>query len=188
MNTDNRDLSAVARSAKVDRLDESIDAVAARLTKVAEDDALAFRIVSSLPERRAGLTWMLSGWAPRLAMVAAIVAAGIVWGSRDQATTPHVDPLASTRIAPEPIGLLAAVREAEPIRTMRGEALEPLQPLESLEPSRVDFDRSLPSIETAASLEFDSLAPDVLPQSEGLVLESLVIADLPLTAEPNFPR
>ena len=38
------DLSAEARSAKVDHLDRAIDAVAARLTRVEQDDAFAQRI------------------------------------------------------------------------------------------------------------------------------------------------
>jgi len=53
-----------------DRLDEAIDLVTARMTKVEEDTALAARIAVALPERRFGLTWIRAGWAPRLAMLA----------------------------------------------------------------------------------------------------------------------
>jgi len=127
---------------------------------------------------------LFHSWAPRLAMIAIVVAAGIVWGNRKPAPT-QPNPLASTMSAIEPAAFVAAVREAEPNRTM---PLEPVEPLEPLEPLRMDFDRSLPAIVAIASLDFDSLAPDALPASEGLVLESLVIADLPLTAEPISPR
>ena len=181
MNT-NRDLSAEAQSAKVDPLDEAIDQVVTRMVRVEDNDALATQIINALPERVSWFGWLFHSWAPRLAMIALIAAAGIVWGNRQPVASPSAALLASARTIAGPSAFAVAVREAEPNRTM------PLEPVEPLEPSRIDFDRSLPSIATVVSLNFDSLAPASLPASEGLVLESLVIADLPLTAEPISPR
>ena len=164
-----------------DRLDETIDQVVVRMVRVEENAALASQIINALPERVSWFGWLFHSWAPRLAMIAIVVAAGIVWGNRKPSPTQPI-PLASTMSAIEPVTFVAAVREAEPNRTM------PLEPVEPLRPSSMDFDRSLPALAGVASLNFDSLAPDALPASEGLVLESLVIADLPLTAEPISPR
>ena len=87
-----RDLSAEARSAKVDRLDEAIDHVAARLTHIEDNPALTSRIVSSLPERAGWFGWLFHSWAPRLAMIAIVVASGIVWSSRrPEVPSPNVD-------------------------------------------------------------------------------------------------
>jgi len=168
-----------------DRLDEAIDHVVARMVRVEENDVLATQIINALPERAGWFGWLFHSWAPRLAMIAMIVTAGIVWGNKEPATSPQLDALASKVTVMEPAALVATVRQAAAIRTM---PLEPVEPLEPLEPSRMDFDRSLPALAAVGSLDFDSLAPDALPASEGLVLESLVIADLPLTAEPISPR
>ena len=169
-----------------DRLDDAIDDVVTRMVHVKENDALATQIIHALPERVSWFGWLFHSWAPRLAMIAIVVVAGIVWGNRTPPTTPQLDPLARTVTATtEPAAFVASVRPAAPIRTM---PLEPVEPLEPLEPSRTDFDRSLPELAAVASLDFDSLAPASLLASEGLVLESLVIADLPLTAEPISPR
>ena len=171
-----------------DRLDEAIDHVVTRMVRVEENDALATHIINALPERVTWFGWLFHAWAPRLAMIAIVIAAGIVWGNRTPATTPQLDPLAGKLTATEPVALFAAVREAEPNRTMPVEPVERMEPVEPVELAKVDFDRSLPSIGTVAALDFDSLALASLPASEGLVLESLVIADLPLTAEPISPR
>ena len=162
-----------------DRLDEAIDHVVTRLVRVEDNDALVTHIINALPERERWFGWLFHSWAPRLAMVAIVVVAGIVWGNRKPAT-PQIGPLASTLTTTQPAAFVASVREAAPNRTM---PVEPVERLEPLEPSRIDFDRSLPAIAAVAALNFDSLAPDALPASEGLILESLVIADLPLTAE-----
>jgi len=177
MNT-NRDLSAEARRAKVDRLDDAIDHVVTRMVRVEENDTFASRIVNALPERVSWFGWLFHSSAPRLAMIAIVVAAGIVWGNRTPATTPQLEPLASTSIAPEPTALFATVREAEPNRTM---PLERLAPMERMELS--DFERSLPALGAVAVLEFDSLAPVSSPEDAPLTLTPLAIADLPLTAE-----
>lgn len=168
-------------NANRDRLDAAIDQVVTLMVRVEENDALATQIIDALPERVSWFGWLFHSWAPRLAMIAVVVAAGIVWGNRKPTTTP----LASTLTAIQPVAFVASVREAEPNRTT---SLEPVERVEPVEPSRIDFDRSLPAISTVTSLNVDSLAPASLPASEGLVLESLVIADLPLTAEPISPR
>lgn len=170
---------------KRDHLDDAIDIVAARLTHVDDDPAIASRIVNSLPERAGWLGWLFHSWAPRLAMIAIVVASGIVWSSRPEVPSPISTPLASAPPVTTPAALVASVREAEPDRTMPLEHLERLEPVEL---SRVDFDRSLPAIAAVRSLELDSLAPVSLPEDAPLTLEPLAIADLPLTAESIPPR
>jgi len=182
----NRDLSAEARSAKVDRLDESIDRVAARMTRVEENHALASQIINALPERSIWSGWLFHSWAPRLAMVAILVTAGIVWNTRrSEPITPSPLLIASAPAISTPTTFMAAVPELEPNRT---KPMEPLELLEPVEPARPDFDRSLPSIAAVASLELDSLAPVSLPEDAPLTLKPLEIADLPLTADSISPR
>jgi hypothetical protein len=185
-----RDLSAEARSAKVDHLDEAIDQVAARLTRVDDNDALAANIINALPERVSWFGWLFHSWAPRLAMIAIVVAAGMVWGNRREVSTPIAPPLASVQPVAAPTALVAAVREAVPNRTMRLERLERLERVAPFAPSgqRVDFDRSLPAIAAVSPLEFGSLAPVSLSEDAPLTLAPLTIADLPLTAETISPR
>jgi hypothetical protein len=173
---------------KRDHLDEAIDQVAARLTRVDENDALAAQIISALPERLSWFGWLSHSWAPRLAMIAIVVAAGIVWGNRREVSTPIALPLASTQPVTTPIALVASVREAAPNRTMPLERLERLEPLEPLQPARSDFDRSLPAIAAMSPLELESLAPVSLPEDAPLTLAPLTIADLPLAAETISPR
>ena len=161
-----------------DRLDEAIDRVAARMTHVDDNGALTGQIVNALPERSIGFGWWFRSWAPRLAMVAVVIAAGIVWSNRG---TQESSPIAAT-IAGSPntdlIPLVASVREAEPNRTL---PLEPLEPLEPMEPSNADFEFSLPSIAAVAALELEMIAPASLPEDAPLTLAPLAIADLPLT-------
>ena len=171
-----------------DQLDEAIDRVAARMTQVDDNDALASQIVNALPERSIGFGWLFRSWAPGLAMIAVVIAAGIVWSNRG---TPESSPIASpiagapnTEVTP----LVASVREAEPNRTLPLEPVEPLEPLElSLEPSKTDFEHSLPSIAAVASLELEVIAPATLPEDAPLTLAPLAIADLPM-AENISPR
>ena len=170
---------------KHDHLDDAIDAVAVRMTRVEENDALASHIINALPERVTWFGWLFHAWAPRLAMIAVVVASGIVWGNRREVSTPGTSPLASSRPIITLTALVASVREAAPNRTM---PLEPLAPLAPLEPERVDHERSLPALGAVAALSFDSLAPSVLPEDAPLTLAPLAIADLPLTAESISPR
>jgi hypothetical protein len=156
-------------------LDTAIDAVAKQLTDVEHDPHLPARIAASLPDRPSWFGW----WAPRLAMIAILAAAGIVWGNRGQEVTPGVSPLASSQPITRPLVLMAAVREAEPNRTP---PLEPVEPLEQMEPA-LDFDRALPPIEALASIELDSLAPESLPEDAPLTVAPLAVTDLPLTPD-----
>ena len=167
-----------------DRLDEAIDHVVTRMVRVEENDALATDIINALPERVTWIGWLFYSWAPRLAMIAIVVAAGIVWGNRKPATTPQLDPLASTMAATEPVAFVAAVREAERNRTMPLEHLEPLEPLEPAP----DFDRSLAAVAAPGVLAIESLSPESLPADDALAIAPLAIADLALTAESFPPR
>ncbi|MBY0495731.1 MAG: hypothetical protein K2Y23_16095 [Cyanobacteria bacterium] len=155
------------------------------MTHVEENDALASQIINALPERSAGFSWWSRAWAPSLAMIAVVITAAIVWGTREtQQRAATASPLAAQPIA-KVTPLMASVREAEPNRTMPLERLEPLEPLEL---PTMDFDRSLPAVGAPEALVMPSLAPEALEASEGLVLKPLAIADLPLTAESNPPR
>ena len=170
---------------KRDLLHQAIDQVAARLTRVDENDALAAQIINALPARVTWFGWLSHSWAPRLAMIAVIVAAGMVWSTRREASTPVASPLASSRPIAAPTVLVAAVREAEPIRTM---PLEPLEPLEPVETRLGDHERSLPALDALSALALDALAPVSLPEDAPLTLAPLAITELPLTPESISPR
>jgi len=149
------------------RLDDAIDLVAKQMTSLPGDDALAARIVGSLPERS---TWSLQWFMPRLAVLAMLVVAGMMWSARN--TTVVLTPLASSA-KPLMTGLHVSI-EAAPNRTMPLEPLERLEPLEPVVP-RLDHEFSLPALAAIASLE-----------DERLIVEPLAIADLPATND--FPR
>jgi hypothetical protein len=168
-----------------DRLDDAIDQVVTRMVRVEENDALASQIINALPERASWFGWLLHSWAPRLAMIAIVVAAGIVWGNRKPAPTPQLNPLAGTQTVPQPVVFVASVREAQPNRTMPVELVEPLEPMEL---SRIDFDRSLAAIAAPEVLAVESLSPESLPVENALAIAPLAIADLALTAESFPPR
>ena len=168
----------------MDRLDQAIDQVAQRLTRVEDNAALAAQIINALPERVTWFGWLFHSWAPRLAVIAVVVVSGIVWGSRREASTPSASPLASSQPLIAPTALVASVREAEPNRTMPLERVESLEPLE---PARADFERSLAAIAPPAALSLKAVAPSQLPGQGALAVEPLVIADLPLTAENISP-
>ena len=165
-----------------DDLDQAIDAVAARLTRVVEDDALAARIANALPERS---PWLLRSWIPRLAITAglAALAIAVVLRTFDERSTnvlrtenagaPFVELRAAvepTAVEPEPIGRRTTVERSSNF----GRTTE-------------DFERSLAAIAAPKAIVLSSLSPEALEASEGLVLAPLRIADLPLTAENDFP-
>jgi hypothetical protein len=179
---------STTRSAKVDRLDTAIDQVSARMVQVRDDEDLALRIASALPERHTWLGWLSHSWAPRLAMIAMVVAAGLVWGNHGQIENAPIEPpLASVQPTTALAPLVASVRDAEPNRTMPLKHLEPMEPMEPMEFVN-DFERSLDAIAAPDALVLQSLAPPSLPEDAPLTLEPLVIADLPLTAETFSPR
>jgi hypothetical protein len=154
------------------------------MVHVTENDALATQIIHALPERVSWFGWLFHSWAPRLAMIAIVVVAGIVWGNRTPSTTSQLDPLASTRTVPQPVVFVASVQEAEPNRTM---PLERVAPLERMEPS-ADFDRSLAAVAAPGDLAIELLSPESLPAEDALTIAPLAIADLALTAEFFPPR
>lgn len=151
------------------RLDDAIDLVAKQMTSVPADDALAARILDSLPPRS---TWSLQWLMPRLAVLAMVVVAATTWTLRE--TTVELTPLAAS--AKPLMTELHAPMKAEPNRTKPLERLEPVEPLEL----RRDHDFAL------AALAVDSLDPVPLPDGDSLIVAPLEIADLPLTSD--FPR
>ncbi len=167
-------------NAEHDHLDAAIDAVAARLTHIEDNPALASRIVSALPERSA---WSLHWLMPRLAITAALAVATtiVVLRTFDEGSTEVL----RTEVVSSPIVELPAPiarTVAEPSQIVRRTIVErPQNERRTIEVP--DFERSLPSIAAARSLELDSLAPVSLPEDAPLTLEPLAIADLPLTAE-----
>ena len=164
-----------------DFVDEAIDHVAKRLTHVEEDAQFASRIVAALPERVTWFGWLTQSWAPRLAMMAIVASGAVLWSGRQSTTevSPAAAPLASVTNSNWP-QLVASINPAPGTPgtpgTLETKPLEPVEPLEPLEP----FD-GLPSLALA------DVAPEALPVEGSLAVPSIVIADLPLTAE-SFPN
>ena len=65
-----------------DDLDTAIDQVTARMVQVREDEDLALRIASALPERSSRFRWLI----PQFAAFAAFAIAAVVWTMPDPAT------------------------------------------------------------------------------------------------------
>lgn len=170
-----------------DRLDDAIDRIATRMTRVEENDAFTSRIVNALPERSRWAGWLFQSWAPRIAMIGGVLAAAIVWGSLGSRESGAVtQPLLSSQPLATPVTFAAGVREPlEPGRMPLG-PLEPLAPLEPLVPGG-DFEFSLPPIEAVAALQVEAVAAASLSEDAPLTLMPLAIADLS-TAENNSPR
>ena len=154
---------------KPDHLDAAIDQVAARLlAPQGDDNELARRIVTSLPERSSRLRWLI----PQLAAISAIAIASLVWTLSADRAVPDV--LSSNEVGPiaafvtpvsERVPQLETPRTQNPAtgRTQRLEPLELLEPLEPLEPS--DHERSLPGIPAlkpldVAPIEISSIGVD----------------------------
>ncbi len=163
-----------------DGLDHAIDAVAARMMAVAEDDGFAQRIASALPERPA---WSWHWLMPRLAITAAIVAgvSAVVIKNGHTTLQPAVQP-AVQAVAQIVQPTVQPAVQANVRRSFRTN----VQPNDRLNDR--DNEHSLPALETASVPAFDSLAPMSLPEDAPLTLEPLAIADLPLTAETNSER
>ncbi len=165
------------------RLDDAIDHVAARLTQVDDDPMLASRIVNALPDRVNWLGWLFHSWPPRLAVLAIIVSAGMLWNkTRVTPTEPAL--LQVTATAP----VVATVRASIEPKLSRTKPPELLEPLEQMALPKVDFDRSLAAIAAPAALGVGSLSPGDLPAGDTLTIAPLEIADLPLTGESFAPR
>ncbi len=184
-----RDLSAEARSAKVDQLDQAIDHVAARLTHVTDDEGLALRIIETLPERSG---WSLHWLMPRVAFTAllAVATAYVVLRPFDDRspTVLRTENASEPTVAASPIVERPANdsrTNVEPTLFVRRTAAE-RSPNESR--TIEDHERSLDALEGPAALSLMTLGPSDLPSQGALIVEPLAIADLPLTAEPISPR
>jgi hypothetical protein len=186
------DLSTVARSAKVDRLDAAIDQVTARMVHVRDDEDLALRIASALPERssrfhlraaRFGgqVSWLI----PQFAAIAAFAIGVVLWTTRDTAPPSLLPSSDVVAVMAVPNTVVASA----PGTVFRIQPLEPLVHLEPVEPlDRPDFDRSLAPIAPMTALVVTDVAPGELAPTPELLLAPLVIADLPLTAESFSPQ
>jgi hypothetical protein len=157
-------------------LDRAIDHVAKRLTHVEDDEALAARIVGSLPERRRGSWWLVGPAFAALATIAIVIGAGLF---------PHRSPNEVAPIPGTPIAIIStpttvvASMDSEPVRTKR---VEPLERVERLEPlvEKPDHEFSLPSLASVAALSMKSLSPDALPEEAALSIAPIVLSDLAL--------
>jgi hypothetical protein len=161
-------------------LEQAIDAVAKRLTRVNDDPQFASRIVASLPERTTWFGWLTHSWAPRLAVLAiAAVASMVLINRQPRSVTPALLPSTSIAVVSSVLPALTpqAVENAVPNRTIPMELLEPLEPLE---PAKADHERSLPA------LDVEALPPMNLPVEASIDLDPLTIVDLPLAGE--FPE
>src|SRR5690349_2384464 len=96
-----------------DHLDDAIDRVAKNLTHVEDDAVFASRVIASLPERTTWFGWLTHSWAPRLAMIAIIVVAAVLWSNRRTTETPaKSELLASVPTMSAPSTFVASVMRA----------------------------------------------------------------------------
>ena len=173
-----------------DRLDTAINHVTARMVRVRDNEDLALRIASALPERSSRLGWLL----PQFAAIAAFAIAAVVWTMRDT-MTPSVLPssdVVAVRSVPHTV---SAVEPGTAFRTLPLESAfarpnsgelrrdRPLEPLDG-----ADFERSLAPIEAMSAIVMNDVAPGELPASAALTLAPIEITDLPMTAESFPPR
>lgn len=168
---------------KRDHLDDAIDSVAARLTKVTDDDALATRILASLPDRS---LWFLHSWIPRLAITAMLAAAVslVVLRTFEGRSTGVLRTESSS--AP-----FVAFRAAVERTTVEPKLIVHRTSVERLSNDRrtsADHEHSLLALAPPAVLSLKAVAPSELPGQGLLTVEPLAIADLPLTAETISPR
>lgn len=182
-----------------DPIDTAIDQVAARMVQVREDEDLALRIASALPERSSRFGWLV----PQFAAIAAFAIAAVVWSLRGPAT-PSLLPSSDVVAVMAVPNTVAAVEPGTAVRALPLESAfarhvvselrrdRLLGPLELLEPfvrvDGVDHERSLAPIETMSALVMRDMDPDALPGSPALVLAPIAITELPLTAESFSPR
>lgn len=166
------------------RLDDAIDRVAARITSVEEDDALAARIASSLPERS---QWSLHWLMPRLAIAAALAIGMtlVVLQTFDEGspTVLRSENTGSRIVEPrsivEPPSNDRRTSVERPLRVRR----TTVEPSSNDPRTEGDHEYSLAAIAAPEALGVGSLARDALPADDGLAIAPLVIADLPLTAD-----
>lgn len=160
---------------KLSDLDLAIDVVAKRLTHVEDDQIFAAKIVAALPEQATSLRWLLTSWAPRLAVIAMAAATSVLLVNRaPQVTEPSLLPATPALL----MSALPSAAEPLALGNLGTQPLEPLERLEPLEPT-ADHEFSLPSLDVA------SLPSLSMPEVASIELAPLAIADLPLTGE--FP-
>jgi len=167
-----------------DRLDEAIDHVAKRLmTHVTDDDALATRILASLPDRS---PWHLHAWIPRLAITAMLAAAisFVVLRTFDDGSTGVL----RSASAGGPFVEFRAVIERTPVEPELIARRTTVERLSNIRRTAEDFERSLDAIAVPAALSLKAVTASELPGQGSLFVEPLTIADLPLTAETISPR
>lgn len=172
---------------KRDQLDEAINVIAARMTNVEEDAALAARIANALPERS---RWLPYGWLPRFAVGALATIAIIVVLRPFDEGSPVVGPAKAGHhtasvtpaeagiavVAPAEVGQRRVGVESAFRRTKgpQGMAVAVESP---------DHERSLEALDAPKALALSSLAPLDLASEEPLEVESLAIAALPLSSD-----
>jgi hypothetical protein len=179
-----------------DNLDDAIDAVAARLTKVSADEGLAQRIVASLPDRS---PWLLRSWIPRLAFgvlalagTLAVLRMGVQTDVRTNVQT-NVQTGVQTNVPTDiPTNVPTNVPTDVPAHALsvaRPNARLNDRPNARLNdrPNDPDFDRSLAAIAAPSALSLEVLAPSDLPVQGALVVEPLTIDDLALTSGTLSP-
>jgi len=164
-------------------LDDAIDSVAARMTRVEEDDALAGRILAALPDR-SPIYW----WTPRLA-ITSVLAAGALIFVLQPFSERSTDVLRTAVIGAPTVELATTAAEhrttVAPAQIGRRTIGEPL---ENDRGTIVDFERSLEAIEAPVALSLVTLAPSALREDAPLTVQPLTIADLPLAADSISPR
>lgn len=167
-----------------DHLDDAIDRVAQRLTRVDDDAQFASRIIGTLPERLTWFGWLTHAWAPRLAMMAIVAGTLAFWSSialprsagqlrHTTEVTASAPPLASVANTNWPQLVQSINAERRAVREVANRALQQVEPIEPFE--------GLPS------LVVHDAAPAALPAQSALTIAPLVIDELPLTAE-SFPE
>ena len=178
-----------------DRLDDAIDSVAARLTRVDDNDALASQIIKALPERPA---WSLHWLMPRLAITAilALAAAAVVLRPFSD-RSPTVLRTENARLPVVELRAGASRPIVERSWTDRRTTVErswndrrtiverPSNDRRTLDVP--DHERSLEAIEALSSLTLTPVTPRDLPGEGTLIVAPLAIADLPLAPESISP-
>ena len=177
-----------------DRLDDAIDLVAARMTAVEADAALAGRIVSSLSERS---VWLPRVWISRVAMGALAAAAVIVVlrpfyrsAGEGPAKAGHysvgvgvgVGVGAGVGVGPD-AGVSAGAGPAKAGHYTVDEGADPAEVAHqgATMVDNPDHEFSLAAIDAPDALSLTALTPTELALEPALAPASLMIADLPLS-------
>ncbi len=166
-----------AQKAQMD-LDQAIDAVAQRMTRVEDDRLLAARIMDSLPERRRGFWWLL---APVAATLAAAILAFVhtdVPAIVPTNVQPNVQPNVPTVVqANVPTNVPTNVR---PNDRMNGRMNGRMNDRMNVRMTAPDFERALPALAVVDALSMPSLAAPSLPEEQPLATAPLTVEALSL--------